>query len=110
MLLRFLGIFAAARGLPAHVVLLPQAARVHRPQVGQTVLDRFNASLDFAKIHVLYHSRAIGFCQQKNAFSRKQYSGSAGLLPGFFPLFLLLRRRQAVPLSALPFAQIDPLQ
>jgi hypothetical protein len=83
---------------------------MHRSQVGQAVLDRFNASLDFGKIHILYHNKAIGFCQQKNAFSMKDYSGSTGLLPGFFPLFLLLRRRQAVTLPALPLAQIDSFQ
>src|SRR5271170_1263742 len=78
MLLRLLGIFAAARGLPAHVVLLPQAARMHRPQVGQPVLERFDSALDFSKINILYHNRAIGLCQQKNASFRKKYSGSTG--------------------------------
>jgi len=83
---------------------------MHRPQLGQTVLEGFDAPLDFGKVHILCHSKAIGFCQEKNAFSTKNYSGSIGLLPGLFPLFLLPRRRQAVALPALPLAQIDPLQ
>jgi hypothetical protein len=42
----------------------------------QTVLDGFNASLDFTEIHILYHNKAIGFCQQKNAFSMKNIQAS----------------------------------
>jgi hypothetical protein len=68
MLLRLFRVFAAAAGLAADVVLLPQATRMHGPQSSQPVLKGLDPSLDFKKLHVLCHSRAIGFCQEKNAF------------------------------------------
>jgi hypothetical protein len=49
--------------------------------MGQPVLDRFNASLDFAKIHILCHNKAIGSCQQKNAFSLKNIQASPVSFP-----------------------------
>src|ERR1700677_2861279 len=73
VLLGILGIFAAATGLAANVVLLAQAPGMHRSQSRQLRFHLLDPLFDLCYRHCRYHHSDIGCCQ---AFS-----------PNFFQLF-----------------------
>src|SRR5487761_107528 len=63
VLSRFLGVFAAAARLAADVVLLAQAARMYRPELGELLLQMRDLAFDLSGFHIRYHYNAIGYCR-----------------------------------------------
>jgi hypothetical protein len=63
VLLGILGIFAAAAGLAANVVLLAQAPGMHRSQSSQLLFHLLDPVFDLCCRHGRYHHSDIGYCQ-----------------------------------------------
>jgi hypothetical protein len=71
-----LGVFAAAAGCAANVVLLADTAGMERPQIEELMLQLCDVSLDLHRSHAGSYILAIGYSQQKNAVCNKKVNPS----------------------------------
>src|SRR3989441_11485589 len=111
MLAGIFGVFAAASGRTADVVLVADTAGMQRPEFEQLPLELDDAPLNLGQTHMPIAIVWLSAIVNKKCNSPRKKGGSSSggsrLHPSLFGLFLLHRRPQAAAITTTHSIQLD---